>query len=813
MLEVFDRNPASRVFHVDEECYVLYLGAHWDDYKPFLRLGTSTNLPPKLPPIVSTIVVPDVLTGNPLDEKASLGEGATSDTHYVGDVRTVNKLESFVGVDSIPVEGLKRASKETNDDEHVYVYSYKDGNLKIKYHKSEIFDLRRRERQDMHHAARAQSIKNEFGRGPFRYLVEAYQRPGFVIAAGEAYVISHGEIAAPGLRDNYFAELASCGVDPDRVATVRVDNVSNALVRYYKRCRIKERVPRIATNDKDTAKALAAVFRANSLPALKVSLADSESFEFHKIQISAHSGWSRVSFPDLDGPVVFGSAPSKMASAMMVNHDAGSIEVASRTLPLIEGCVYQFDHSQLTHTEIRDRYLPEKNYPYRDMLGSDENNLIDQLAYYFSEMFAGRDPAKVMKSIKGNSILRDSTSVNPVARLVVSNARELAGFISATEENLARPADQLATVLERVDLGAADIPAFLPVIAEIRSHNDTTFLFYRFGARITGDRVGHAERVVEKIVSLPHFDFESERMRLAELIEGLADPEQMEEARLKKIAERKKPAPKPAAPVTTGDTKDEGEADERKTSASGRGSRRRALQRGPRRWLIPLIVVLLLLGLGAVLFTDFIFDSLIDWGTRQTNEEPADSDPSRTDPPEPVGGPGPGRGNGPGPDEPVVPPQWESCEAALKELEQINEITITRDGVIGPGGVEITMLDIIFLVNRIAVDNGFKPMDSIDPDRPDPDWIYPDNVFVLPDATRYTVVEGDTLWGITVRYMVARLVKDMRSFEALTAEYERDGTGADRRGEIRAELDSIGDASHSENFTLLVGKKLSEWAE
>ena len=45
MLELFDQNPQSRIFHVDSECYVVYLGSHWDDYRPFLRLGTSTALP------------------------------------------------------------------------------------------------------------------------------------------------------------------------------------------------------------------------------------------------------------------------------------------------------------------------------------------------------------------------------------------------------------------------------------------------------------------------------------------------------------------------------------------------------------------------------------------------------------------------------------------------------------------------------------------------------------------------------------------------------------------------------------------------
>jgi len=877
MLEIFDQNPASRVFHVDEECYVLYLGSHWDDYKPFLRLGTSVHLPTKLPRIVSTIVVPDVLTGSPLEEGASLGDDATSDTHYVGDVRTINKLKSFVGIESIAVEGLKRASRETDDNEHVFVYSYKDGNLKIKFHKSEIFDLRRRERQDLHYLARSQTVKNEYGKSPFRYMVDAYQRPGFVVAGGEVYVISHGEIAVPNLRDNYFAELAAVGVDPDRVAAVRAEKVNTALLRVYKRCRAKERVPRIATKEKDVAKALAGVFRANSLPALKVSLLDSDgdTFEFHRQQIAAHSGWSKVSFPDLDGPVVFGSAPSSTASAMVVNYDSGRITLGKRDLPLIEGFIHQFDLAPLTRTEVQSRYLPEKNYPYRDMLSSDENNLIDQIGYYFSEMFAGRDPGRVMKTLKANAIVRDfgrGQQLDPVASIAIFNASEFARFIAKAEPDLERYANQLAGALDRHSISPSAIPGHLPVIAEIRYHEGSPYFFFRLGSRITSDRVAHAERVVENIVAVPRCDYEGERARLVELIDGIADPDQMEEARLRKIAERKKPAPKPPEEVKDSkkdETREEAAAAglSRASARSGATARSRATsrsrgsrRRGPWVWLIPLIVVLLLLGLAALLYTGVIPNPWFgerartdqtqgvspgetgdgSTGTEEstgtaTGDQGSETEGTGTEVGQTDGGeqgdstvqgdrgetgqtgqvtPGTEGTEGSEAEQPqIVPPDWEGGERALAALEDIEGVTITRDAVIGPGGIVITLLDIINLVNRIAVENGYKRMDSIDPDLPDPDWIYPGNVFVLPDGSRYTVVEGDSLWVITVRYMVERLSDDYRRYVDLTSEYDRSTTTGTRRQQIRSELQAIGDGSHSQNFAALVREKLNEWRE
>ena len=863
MLEIFDRNPSSRVFHVDKECYVLYLGSHWDDYKPFLRLGTSVNLPAGLPPIVSTIVVPDVLSGSPLDESASLAGDATSDTHYVGDVKTINKLKTFLKQETIAVAALKKADHETDDNQHVYVYSYRDGNLKIKYHKSEIYDLHRRERQDGHFVARAQAIKNEFVRSPFKLPGEAYQRPGFAVVGGTSYLIARGEMAALSLPAEYFADLAAAGIDPDRLTTVHVGSADEALVRFFKRSRVKGKSPRVSTSNGVEVKALAGIFRANTLPALKVSVlaGSGGSFSFHRFTVGEAPGRIEATLQELAGPIVFGSRASGSSSATVVDSSAGTLTLDGRKRPLLDGCVYQLAAESLSRTFIAERYLPEKNYPYRDLLSADENNLLDQIAFYFSELFAGRDAGKVLRTIKSNAIIRDlsrGASLNPVTEIVLANTIEYIRFLGVAEPEAGNTAEGLANTLERHQLSGAAIPANLPLIAEISYREEVPYLFYRFASRITSDRVAHADRVAEVMTAVPLFDFESERNRLAELVAGLANPEQMEEARLRKIAERKKPKlaettkpteaekPQTAADQHSAATVSGGRSGRR----SGSGRRRGSSRGGPWRWILPVaVLVLLLIALGALLVTGTIpnrwfgedtssagDDGGRDIGTSDgsvvdgtdasgTDGSTADtSDGTDADATSGTGTDGDGADgvagdgtDGSGPitiDGTTLPEGWPpETLPAIRALEETPGVIITDDRVIGPGGIDITVMDIINLVNRIATENGYAPMHTIDPERPNPDWIYPENVFVLPNNTRYTVVEGDTLWDITVRYMVARLGQDYGQYVRLTAEYEGEETSDSRRGEIKTGLQLIGDESHSENFTRMVVEKLAEWRD
>ena len=144
----------------------------------------------------------------------------------------------------------------------------------------------------------------------------------------------------------------------------------------------------------------------------------------------------------------------------------------------------------------------------------------------------------------------------------------------------------------------------------------------------------------------------------------------------------------------------------------------------------------------------------------------------------------------------------ESFEAdQFLEEKGIPQSALTdRRTVIYRGLIEITILDIFLLTNEIAVSNGFRRLDSIEEAGRDPDWIYPGNLFVLPDSTEYTVVKGDTMWYIAHRFIIKRLEEDWDSYTSIKREVETTSVDAQRKEVLTRELKSIGARSYSENF-------------
>ena len=881
MLDLFDRNPQSRVFQVDRECYIVYLGSDWEDYKPFLRLGTSTQLPSNLPPIVSSIIVPDVLTGNPLDEPASLGGSPSQDTHYIGDVETVEALERLVGLEEIPVSAIEEIDHEEDDAKHVLVYYYKDGNLKIKFRKNEIFDLRRREKLDGHFVARANEVKNQYGRGPFKFPGDAYQSPGFLVSDGKPYLLARGQLAALSLTPEYFFSLSAAAVDADRVTTVRSDEADAALIRFFKRSRTRNRAVHVVSSRLDRVTAATSIFRENSLLPVRALPIDASSgeYEFQRFAVSEADGRTTAALEGREGSLVFG-ASSKSDGPADIRIDGASIHAPGQTYSLLEGAIYQITDATLTRT-VAEESLPEKSYPYRDLLSQAENNLLGQIQYFFSELFAGRDASKVLRTLKNLDVVKGRESAHPIVQILVHNTIEFSSFLGETEKKFGTDAAALASTLSRLQINRSAVPTYLPIVGEIYSTESRTYILYRFAQRITSDRFAHAEQVAQAIAAVPEFDYEGERQRLSDLVAGLATPEQMDEARMRRIAETKKPTKKerpaaevdrsaadpqpsaqdPAGRAGSGDARGEG----RGGSRAGRGSGGRG------GWIIAAAAVLIIAILIALLATGTISNPWFgnDPGgiaSSDTDPDPASSDGSsdsgsagrdgadasadaasgdsesgstetsdsasdaaqRSD--SSTGADGQtDSGTDTSPDgtsdaststdaasttsPEVVPPGWEDSLPALRALDGEPDVIITDTTVIGPGGIEITLNDIIALVNEIATDNGFDTMDEENPLLPDPDWIYPGNVFVLPNTARYTVQQGDSIWVISVRYMVARLRLDYAAYTNLVREHENAATTAPRRGTIVSELNRLASESHSENFTLLVSETLTRWRE
>lgn len=840
MLEIFDQNPQSRVFHIDNECYIVYLGSHWEDYRPFLRLGTSSDLPDNLPPIISTIVVPDVLTGNPLDEAACLAGDATQETHYVGDVETVEVFKNFVGKEGMPVEAIEAADHEEEDGRHVLVYYYKDGNLKIKFRKHEILDLKRREKTDAHFVARAQSAKNDYGKSPFKLPGSVYQGTGFLVCSGTPYLAARGELAALSLPSDYFFKLSAAGFDADRVRVVHAGKPDEGSVRLFKRARGRGTL-RVSTAHKEDVSRISRLFRENTLPELDLKIADGSggAFSFHSYSVSLAPGRFEANLEGLEGPVVFGAAGKKIPSAIVVDKESLTISRTGTPFssPLIEGAFYHIVMSPPTRNALEADYLPEKNYPYRDLIPEAENTLLAQLQYYFNEVFAGRDPGKVLRTIKGLEPVKGrGSAMHPVTQVMLHNFIEYARFVSNHEPPATKGVEPLISLFEKARIDAGAVPAWMPLSGDLYLADGDTYLLYALVSRITSDRYAHAPAVAERITAEPIFDFQGERARLADLVAGLATPEQMDEARMRRIAEsqkkptQKKPEPRESAETSGVAAGEDGTAEGRR-GASGAGGRR--------SWVVPVgIAALALIALFFLLLTDVIPNpwfgddqpAVADGnGTGEDSDSGADSESvpagdgsaedagsdasNESDPSSADTGTGDTDGvNGTAGDDPTLPEGWpEESLPALRALDQMPDVIISDDGVTGPGGIEITIMDIIRLVNEIATGNGFDPMGEAEVRERDPDWIFPGSVFELPNGTRYTVLRGDTLWDITVRYMVARLRQDYDAWVTLTEEYEADRTSIEQGNEIVEELQIIAAESHTENFRTLVNETIEEW--
>jgi hypothetical protein len=146
----------------------------------------------------------------------------------------------------------------------------------------------------------------------------------------------------------------------------------------------------------------------------------------------------------------------------------------------------------------------------------------------------------------------------------------------------------------------------------------------------------------------------------------------------------------------------------------------------------------------------------------------------------------------------------------LEEKDIPHSALTPRRTVLYRGIIEITILDVYLLTNEIAISNGYRRLDSVSQVGKDPDWIYPENLFVLPDKTQYTVVKGDTMWYIAHRFIIKRLEEDWDRYNSIKNEIDEGGLNAERGKKLVAELENIRERSYSENFNQEIDKNIKK---
>ncbi|MCG8480633.1 MAG: hypothetical protein MI724_16180, partial [Spirochaetales bacterium] len=750
------------VFRIDRECYVVYVGSDHHHVRPFLRVGTTPDIPDRIRQYIGTVVLTDRLTGDPTQESATVGPSVPRKPDYTGSHELIRSARPFFAAQRISERPID--SEGDDQSEGAFVEFLTDGTLNVMVNGHRVFDLARRERDDRHAAYQLDRVARAIGAASGRYRAETFGPAGFLVTADRSlFFFRDGAIEARALRPKgirAFAERLvplslltqfSGPVDTDGFLTLAKwtlrDGATNAAARTIRLHAAGALPGKLAP--------LVELFRAAGL-AIEVMPAD-------------------CAFVDLPSPA----------------SDAPGVSLAvGRTIEWPQSSVINLpDEAEWAHG-VAPPLLP--GVPYRLRSSASE--------------------------VEGNDALESLAGDGGSAHALLAR-----GLLAWNEHDVAAVDHaELARDVERL-LGEAPVPVLADVYPTDVGYTVRFMVQHGFTlGDVTENRRAAARIAAITSEAVDEEFFLSERRRLLDFLDELlrqrratvrrepsAPPQKTEVKKTGTTSGADPSAPsaggearkaKAAAASTAGAASTDVRSPVGTTAA--RASSRTSRRLGPLPVAAAIGLFLLLAGGGAYfVFRDRHVGATPSLGV--VTARPADSesgtngDARDADPTSGSGTPAVDEGapDGTGPDSRPTPasqavddtfPRSQSAPGEATDVGSGDQTPVAdgarsrdRDGgsdtvsgdsapsaLAAPetrrgeeqfdafdGELEITALDVLILVNEIAVRNDYAPIGDFQTGAPSPDWIYPGNVFAMPDDTSYRVARGDTLWGIAETFI------------------------------------------------------------
>ncbi len=553
-MEDYGRRPERRGFHIDSECYMVYVGRTPTDYRPFVRIGNSRELPENVKSLINSIVVSDTFPGSPLVEQHNLDLRRSSDFRYVGDPKTVDRFKSFLQHREIPAEGYQTVADESPDDTGAYVYFYEDANIRLKMDHRAVFDLAKRAKEDLHYSEAVEQVSHALRRDPVRIGADELQGLGCVVASGEVYLFQDGATVVTGLNREYFRNLAEVGVDPDTVQTVIAEYPDEGLVRLFKRAARTSKSILVAGSNGSDLRNLIELFSAAQPHALQAEFASTPSGKWLKAgelrlrrgageneeELSLEYGGARISLfaahaePNSTNKIV-GAAVDRARNTLVVSRHGERTEI-----PLTEGVPHRIQSGIPDMQELLEESLTFSSFADSGLMTESERQGLALLREAFDVVGKAQEFKRAYAELPAGLMTprNDPQSLFP---FYLKNAAVVAGAGIDSGMHVASYRKLSELLDER--LSAAPEPA--PEL----SHSVTIYLDAKRAynvikphpalSRGSVAQTAAARRRVRSIESRTEREFVSERSRLSRLIDEL-DTE---------MARRKRP--KPEAPSVT----------------------------------------------------------------------------------------------------------------------------------------------------------------------------------------------------------------------------------------------------------------------
>ncbi|MBP7738993.1 MAG: hypothetical protein KA369_23685 [Spirochaetes bacterium] len=219
------KSDSDRLFIVDPECYIIFTGETTDDIKPFIRIGNWNDMPVELIPLIENIIITDSLIGNPAHEQFNIDVRHLPENRYIGSKAVVRKYldyQKIFGLDLtnasvVDIEkDLPELSKEKNishKDQFIGVF-YRDGNFKVLLNKNIIFDLNKIIEKPISWQ-KFHDLLSESNRGTARY-----NGSGLAVIGHNPFFYNSGHFYSYLFPADYLGPFSLLGIDPGKVQAI-----------------------------------------------------------------------------------------------------------------------------------------------------------------------------------------------------------------------------------------------------------------------------------------------------------------------------------------------------------------------------------------------------------------------------------------------------------------------------------------------------------------------------------------------------------------------------------------------------------------
>jgi len=216
------KNDNDRLFVVDLECFIIFTGDELSDIRPFIRIGTWSDLPIRLIPLIENIIITDSITGWPSQEQFNIDVRNFNDNRYIGKESALNRFLKYqrnfgldlTNVTSVNVEkDIPELQEEKNisKSDHFVGIFYSDGNIHIRHKGLKFFDLQKITEKNFNFEKINDILLKQAKEN------RRYEGGGFILLDKNPMFYNKEYFTSYQCQNKYFRSFSKLSIDPSKI--------------------------------------------------------------------------------------------------------------------------------------------------------------------------------------------------------------------------------------------------------------------------------------------------------------------------------------------------------------------------------------------------------------------------------------------------------------------------------------------------------------------------------------------------------------------------------------------------------------------